>query len=305
MGGSGAMQRGSSSTARTVMALCLGSLLVLTVLYLAKRVELNKSLRELELVKVESRDISEGLNNKIVEYVEKIESLTQEATVLGSELTTCKDSRAALMEQGKKVKAEKDECSRSLVDANQELDEANAAVGQVASDREQAVSEKEALETELQKENADLQTQVDECEADNERLHVQSDDRGRCNVQLAETQMKLRNSNNQATSLLNQVSVLTDMKKKLEERIVALESSSAGDTHAVDSQPHLSLNYGGGTGVDAGGGGPDLSPQEDPFENPGEAGRKGGHMVEMYMNNNRAFADSERHNVEGLGDNGV
>ena len=54
------MQRSSSSSVRTVMALCLVTLVVVTVLYLAKRVEVNNTLRELELVKVSCEGREEG-----------------------------------------------------------------------------------------------------------------------------------------------------------------------------------------------------------------------------------------------------
>ena len=45
------MHRGGGSV-RTMMALCLGGLVLVTVLYLAKRVDSNRTHRELDLVKV-------------------------------------------------------------------------------------------------------------------------------------------------------------------------------------------------------------------------------------------------------------
>lgn len=46
------MQRGGNSTIRMVTAVSLGALAVVTFLYLMKRVEFNKTSRELQLVKV-------------------------------------------------------------------------------------------------------------------------------------------------------------------------------------------------------------------------------------------------------------
>lgn len=47
------MQRGGNSTIRMVAFVSLGALALMTFLYLMKRVEFNKTTRELELSKVE------------------------------------------------------------------------------------------------------------------------------------------------------------------------------------------------------------------------------------------------------------
>ena len=49
------MQRSNSSTVRAVMAVALGSLAVVSLLYLAKRMEVNKAIKELKMTRVRKR----------------------------------------------------------------------------------------------------------------------------------------------------------------------------------------------------------------------------------------------------------
>jgi chromosome segregation ATPase len=174
-GGSNGMHRGGGSV-RTMMALCLGGLVLMTVLYLTKRVESNRTHRELDLVKIESRDITEGLNNKLMECIEKVESLTRDSTVIGGELRSCKDTRANFMDQTQKSKLEIEKCNQDLKLAIEDQAAAEVGMQGARSEKDDAIAEKKSAENEMEeliKENADIQSQFDECESQREHLNSQ------------------------------------------------------------------------------------------------------------------------------------
>jgi chromosome segregation ATPase len=256
-GGNNGMHRGGGSV-RTMMALCLGGLVLVTVLYLAKRVESNRTHRELDLVKIESRDITEGLNNKLMECIEKVDSLTQDSTVIGGELKSCKDTKAGVMDQTQKLKSENEKCNKELKLAIEEQAEAEAGMQGLRSEKETAIAEKQSADNELQdmlQENANIQSQLDECDGEKEHLNSQKDMEGRCNSQLVTAEAKLKTATEREASLFTEVQALTSQKKSLEARVAQLLTQLSRATEAGGQQIEPKLNQGAGMRQD-------ISPQQ-------------------------------------------
>ncbi|CAI8016332.1 hypothetical protein GBAR_LOCUS10016, partial [Geodia barretti] len=239
-GGNNGMHRGGGSV-RTMMALCLGGLVLVTVLYLAKRVDSNRTHRELDLVKIESRDITEGLNNKLMECIEKVDSLTQDSTVIGGELKSCKDTKAVVMDQTQKLKSENEKCNKELKLAIEAQTEADVGMQGLRSEKETAIAEKQSADNELQdmlQENANIQSQLDECDGEKEHLNSQKDMEGRCNSQLVTAEAKLKTATEREASLFTEVQALTSQKKTLEARVAQLLTQLSRATEADEHNEH-------------------------------------------------------------------
>jgi chromosome segregation ATPase len=217
---------------KTIMVVCLGALVVVTFLYLTKRVEFNKTSRELEVVKLDSREITEGLNSKIARYMDKIESQSQETAVLSGQLQNCQKVKGALEKDTTQLQTYKTKCDSELKTAKNDLVQANEQLQDIEGERDSAVADKGRLEAEmqqLQQENADLVTEKDQCDAINERLQAdndvlnsKSDVKQNCITELSGTKEELSKARSESAALLSQVAALTKEKQSLQGEVTDL-----------------------------------------------------------------------------------